>query len=678
MDKKKTGKSKNGSDLEKLLSKGVMPVLASILIFVGLGSFAYLVFDNITEPLKCFAMFLFSFILFGFGLFKLKQEESNFSLALSACGTGTVYVSLIVSRFYFGYLNETWLFNLMTLWSGLVYYLACLYKSNIFSFISYIGLNYAVYLALKSGFMKPYLFLIFAAFSAVINYFYGTKKIDLFYYKNRVDKEKTRFFYFVANLIMFVYFSDAFKAFYEITKVNRAMNLIDKSLITFGVMVLFASNLFNLKEGSEILVPSIDNYDSGEKKISNSSDKFIYVLFGIGNLLASYFCVSRLGKYILSYNISLVFGLFVSLALICFYAFFIKNESMLNIILLYCPCIYFFGSGASLFSHGQVSYPLFLILALVVLFTALWSAGAYINKRYFKYMTCLPIFSCIDHLMISILKNKFGISYFSDIIGLNRSYILSVAICILFVLIVNVFLGIKDKLNDIYILISNWFLFILAAVSINFGFFSHNSYTELFISLFLTTFLLVFQLFYYDLFRQKKELFSVFNVINNLTLVFNVHALFGYKNKFLAYFIILILSLAQYISMFKLIDLIDYEKNNKDESIGYWIGLKSTFYFYGVLHSILRLNNMPYVYSIIFISVAVLFIIFGQKINLKSLRLYGLWMTLILVFKLLMIDISYKNSIGRVFSLIFSGLLCFAINFIYNKVIDDQDDDNNK
>ena len=109
---------------------------------------------------------------------------------------------------------------------------------------------------------------------------------------------------------------------------------------------------------------------------------------------------------------------------------------------------------------------------------------------------------------------------------------------------------------NICILISNWFLFILAAISINFGFFSDNVYTGVFVSLFLTTFLLAFQWFYCDFFAQRKELFSVFNAINNLTLIFNVLALFGYKNKFLAYFIILILSLAQYISMFKLYNTI--------------------------------------------------------------------------------------------------------------------------
>ncbi|MBC7959974.1 MAG: hypothetical protein H7X94_08915, partial [Vallitaleaceae bacterium] len=51
-----------------------------------------------------------------------------------------------------------------------------------------------------------------------------------------------------------------------------------------------------------------------------------------------------------------------------------------------------------------------------------------------------------------------------------------------------------------------------------------------------------------------------------------------------------------------------------------------------------------------------------------SLRLYGLILTIIMVVKFILVDLSQENSITRVLALMFGGLICFGISVMYNKL----------
>ena len=41
---------------------------------------------------------------------------------------------------------------------------------------------------------------------------------------------------------------------------------------------------------------------------------------------------------------------------------------------------------------------------------------------------------------------------------------------------------------------------------------------------------------------------------------------------------------------------------------------------------------------------------------------------MISIFKLIMVDINYDNTLGNALSFLASGVLCFAINMIYNYI----------
>ena len=99
----------------------------------------------------------------------------------------------------------------------------------------------------------------------------------------------------------------------------------------------------------------------------------------------------------------------------------------------------------------------------------------------------------------------------------------------------------------------------------------------------------------------------------------------------------------------------------------YYVGVKVTLFINIVMIAFID-SELGYIYSIVCLLIAVASIIWGFREELKSFRLYGLILSLCSVLKLVMIDISYDNSLGRIFSFIGAGLLCFAIVWIYNKM----------
>jgi uncharacterized membrane protein len=94
-----------------------------------------------------------------------------------------------------------------------------------------------------------------------------------------------------------------------------------------------------------------------------------------------------------------------------------------------------------------------------------------------------------------------------------------------------------------------------------------------------------------------------------------------------------------------------------------YVGGKFTVFLIVVLSSMEAVN---YVISIACLLLAILFILIGFKGGYKYLRIYGLGLTMISIFKLLMIDVIYENTLGYAISFFVSGVLCFVISMIYN------------
>lgn len=109
-------------------------------------------------------------------------------------------------------------------------------------------------------------------------------------------------------------------------------------------------------------------------------------------------------------------------------------------------------------------------------------------------------------------------------------------------------------------------------------------------------------------------------------------------------------------------NLLDKHKN---VFTGIYVGLKFTILLIVILNSFDAAN---YVISSLCILFAITSIVLGFMKEYKSLRIYGLLLSMISVFKLVMVDIHYENTLGNALSFFISGVLCFAISLIYNYI----------
>ena len=89
-------------DLEQTVGKSLMGIFASVLIFISLILFATLLLPYFTDTLKMLTTYLVSFAFLAVGLVKMKKDKGNkFYIALTGCGIGAIYISLLLSNMYF-------------------------------------------------------------------------------------------------------------------------------------------------------------------------------------------------------------------------------------------------------------------------------------------------------------------------------------------------------------------------------------------------------------------------------------------------------------------------------------------------------------------------------------------------------------------------------------------------
>ena len=98
---------------------------------------------------------------------------------------------------------------------------------------------------------------------------------------------------------------------------------------------------------------------------------------------------------------------------------------------------------------------------------------------------------------------------------------------------------------------------------------------------------------------------------------------------------------------------------------GLYVGLKFTILMITILNSFHTVNYGISIACLIFAIISIIIVFKGEYL---SLRLFGLALSIISTFKLIMVDISYENTLGNALSFFASGLLCFAISMIYNYI----------
>ena len=184
----------NVKAVENWLGTKLFNILASLLIFTGLVLFCMLGYEYITNGMKIAAMFVISTAFIGIGSYFTRKNRSVFSLGLTGCGSGSFFISILVTHIYFHAINDIIAFSMLLLWIVLTLFMSKKLDSLMLSVTAHLGMAVSVCLAFSFG---------FSADNIVLPVIYEFASITVVIVGNMICYKKTyRFGLFLSMAMM--------------------------------------------------------------------------------------------------------------------------------------------------------------------------------------------------------------------------------------------------------------------------------------------------------------------------------------------------------------------------------------------------------------------------------------------------------------------------------------------
>ena len=103
-------------NLEQILGRSAIGVVASVLVFAGLALFGANIIPQLPDTLKVALMFAVSGGLTITGSLLAVFKRNNFTLALMGCGMGSLFISVLAMHVHFGFIGEVPAYGLILAW----------------------------------------------------------------------------------------------------------------------------------------------------------------------------------------------------------------------------------------------------------------------------------------------------------------------------------------------------------------------------------------------------------------------------------------------------------------------------------------------------------------------------------------------------------------------------------
>lgn len=104
------------SSLERVVGRGVVGIVASVLVFLSLVFLGLLALPLLPDSAKITLMYAVSFALAGGGVLLSRRRPNAFTLALAGCGFGSLFLSIVLTHFTFHAINDIVALCLLLVW----------------------------------------------------------------------------------------------------------------------------------------------------------------------------------------------------------------------------------------------------------------------------------------------------------------------------------------------------------------------------------------------------------------------------------------------------------------------------------------------------------------------------------------------------------------------------------
>ncbi len=759
-------------DYEKIVGKSFMSICASVLIFISLILFAQVIYPYLTEAIKVIGMYLISFSFLALGLIRVKKKKNTLNLALTSCGLGAIYISLLLTNIYFKLINDVTLYILIMLWAIFVNYLSRL-KENVFLLIGELGITIALTFGLQTvitnqDFIEAILLIIFMIVGSLA--FQYTNKTSLKLKDTIVNSFNALNILIILPIIyqnmiptnIFIPSCAALLLFilYNMVDLFLKVDVEDKSDALFSIFnilyfleaISIVGRLINIAQPASavILVLSIILLAITELRFMNKH-VFNKTMLQICVLIVA-LVSSLINTFILTYGIIALISI-----LLAFYGFY-KNDKVfkyfslifLATLLINTHMVEWFALIAGTITFAYFIYNIIskkdqynmtlknTTYFILILFT-LFNGGRYLaTLNLSSDMIAVILFIILSIVNSLVILTPFRknlvtgeseettdsiVTIFNIILAIS-AFVIILVTADLSVQIISCFLALNSMLYTFYgfksqdniskyLGLSNLFLILFNTSSVNIGIFAlgilgfvyliyniiikKEQYDMVFKNItygLLQLFILFTGRAFLGSFIESNSIcivltFTIMSILNALMTLTS----FGknitnneYENytQILTKIINVILMIAGllFISTYDgfiektfsiLASLLVFLINTrsllhmyKDNiGVGIYIGFKLTVLLVVILNSF----NTPSLFiSLICLLFAIFGIIIGFAIKYKSIRIYGLALTLISIAKLMLFDIKYSTTLEYAISIFVCGILCFGVSFLYNYV----------
>lgn len=137
--------------MENWVGRNVLGLAASILFFIGLIVFAVWIYNDIPETVKILLMYAISAAVTAAGILLTVRRRNTFTLILSGCGCGLLFISILLTHVYFGRFSDVATFSLLLVWLAAALVLARQLNSTLISLVAHIGMGVSLCFAYAAG-----------------------------------------------------------------------------------------------------------------------------------------------------------------------------------------------------------------------------------------------------------------------------------------------------------------------------------------------------------------------------------------------------------------------------------------------------------------------------------------------------------------------------------------------
>lgn len=602
----KAEKQKRNADLENQIGKNIFAILASLLVLIGVGIFISTFYDYIPEIVKIAMIYIFGFAVLGVGLKSYQKGKNNFWLGVASCGMAELLVSIITSHTYFGVISLPITYVMIILWVVGSFALTK-YHPIVFKTIGYIGFWASTLLGQSLlGNDDGIIYL-----SLWISFVVLTV---LFMLSNKECKKLNTAIAFISTLGLTM-FQDME---YYLNDFGFGFVCVASLAIVVGLNYLY---LFNA-----------------------SLTRKVYPFYSIASTIVSY-------SLLLSFcetEVIIPIMLAVMLALWWVNGEYVEEKKMrLNYSAFMILITILVASGADATTQmwfavsSLVSYTLFSMtrkrdiawfgFASFAVFTM--SVGAGFDAWTIFALVAAIMFLCVNHS--KIVRN--------DPILQLAWYLLSIVL-------------LSSNYNEmIYMLVD-------ATDDIAHGYSFIRDINECILYFALAVINTIYlHLSIRDNEKIMKADFKGIALMIVQGIIFNnCMACVDDVNWFVA-----AVGIASSLMIISYSLIYSVKTKWENQRIVVWQFIKFTIYCFWVL-SMLEASSV--IIHIVLLLMAIAAIVFGFKLGHKSVRIYGLILSILDVVSLVLFSIDYDNSLQFAGGVILCGILCFVISFIYSKI----------